>query len=323
MATNGHPQSAHQNGSDSAAVNGHSDSVPNHTNDPKAIILWSHPRSTSTMFERMFLNRPNDFTVLHEPLGDSYYFGPERMSPRYSPAKCASDFPQHKDLTFAKQWEEIVNATVAEPGAPPKVFIKDMAQYIIPPPTVAPSCPKDQMSADENPTVIPTEILLNPNIAHTFLIRHPEKSVPSYYRLCSGDKMAITGFEYFDPEEVGLRESRMLHAFIRKRRGVGTPEPLVIDSADLIRNPNPIMERYCEHVGVPFSLDMLEWQSGQQEHFKKWVGFHDDAEQSTGIGKCSPRKDKPSTEEMPEIVKQAIQANIADYEHMRQFALQI
>lgn len=55
-----------------------------------------------------------------------------------------------------------------------------MAQYIIPPVTAASTTPAlpDQAN-DGNPTVIPTEALLSPDVEHAFLIRTPEKAVPS------------------------------------------------------------------------------------------------------------------------------------------------
>jgi hypothetical protein len=37
----------------------------------KPIALWAVPRSISTAFERVFVER-DDFEVLHEPFGDSY-----------------------------------------------------------------------------------------------------------------------------------------------------------------------------------------------------------------------------------------------------------
>ena len=55
-----------------------------------------------------------------------------------------------------------------------------MAQYIIPPVTAAPTTPDlPDYKNDGNPTVIPTEALLSPDIEHAFLIRTPEKAVPS------------------------------------------------------------------------------------------------------------------------------------------------
>jgi len=128
------------------------------------------------MFERAFLNRPKDFTVLHEPMGDAWYFGPERTSPRYSPETCAKDHSEHSELTFRRCWRDVVEP----PGVDASiklVFSKDMAQYIMPPVNAIDSTPA--LPEDGNPTFLPRAELLQPNVQHTFLIRTPEKAAPS------------------------------------------------------------------------------------------------------------------------------------------------
>lgn len=64
-------------------------------------------------------------------------------------------------------------------------LLLQMAQYIIPPISTAPTTPSlpDQAN-DGNPTVIPTEALLSPDVEHAFLIRTPEKAVPSKTPRC-------------------------------------------------------------------------------------------------------------------------------------------
>ncbi len=52
-------------------------------NGTKPVALWSVPRSISTAFERVFVER-DDFEVLHEPLSAAYYHGPDRLSYRYA-----------------------------------------------------------------------------------------------------------------------------------------------------------------------------------------------------------------------------------------------
>ena len=55
------------------------------------------------------------------------YFGPERTSPRYSPATCAKDHPEHSELTYRKCWAD----TVEPPGVDASiklVFSKDMVR---------------------------------------------------------------------------------------------------------------------------------------------------------------------------------------------------
>lgn len=48
----------------------------------KPIFVATHPRACSTAFERVFMTR-TDLTCIHEPFGDAFYFGPERLSSRY------------------------------------------------------------------------------------------------------------------------------------------------------------------------------------------------------------------------------------------------
>ena len=84
-----------------------------------------------------------------------------------------------------------------------------MAQYIIPPVNKAATTPSlPDQAKDGNPTVLPTSELLSPDVYHAFLIRTPKKAVPSYYRLCIPPKNKVTGFDFFDGDEVGLRESK-------------------------------------------------------------------------------------------------------------------
>ena len=46
------------------------------------LALWATPRTVSTAFERMMIER-GDHLVLDEPWSRAYYFGPERVSDRY------------------------------------------------------------------------------------------------------------------------------------------------------------------------------------------------------------------------------------------------
>jgi uncharacterized membrane protein (UPF0127 family) len=48
----------------------------------KPVALWAVPRSISTAFERVFVER-DDFEVLHEPFSASYYYSEDRLSDRY------------------------------------------------------------------------------------------------------------------------------------------------------------------------------------------------------------------------------------------------
>ncbi|GJN89167.1 hypothetical protein Rhopal_002141-T1 [Rhodotorula paludigena] len=269
------------------------------------------------MFECMLLNLKDEFHVLHEPMGESYYFSKERVHRRFSEEQCQES--GHEQHTYEKAWRE-----VSEPHPTHRVFSKDMASYLIDlskrPGTVAPSY-QDAPTTANNPTLIPTNLLLQPHIRHTFLIRHPKRAVPSYERLCYPG--APTGFDYFDPSEMGYKESRLLFDFIKAETG---EPPLVVEAEALLASPKDIAGRYCAEVGIDFREDMLEWSSETREHFKKWQGWHTDAEKSTGVGRRSsegdadkdkkPKEDKPLSPELQKVVDD----NMEDYEYLRSFA---
>lgn len=185
--------------------------------------------------------------------------------------------------SFDKTWNNIVahtpdlddnsnsNSTAA---APLITFSKDMASYIFPlspASSHSPAIPSSfgstgAKSSAINPTLIPTELLLDPSIVHTFLIRHPAKAIPSYKRLCYPG--SPTGFNYFDPAEAGYKELRILFDFIRENK----PEEkiLVMESEELLEDPERVMKGWCETVGIKFDAGMLQWEEGTREHLYVW-----------------------------------------------------
>lgn len=88
--------------------------------EPTRVALWAVPRSVSTAFERIFVER-DDATVLHEPFSHAYYFGEERRSERYA------DRPPAPDQTFQAVRERVLGVDGA-----PIVFMKDMAYQASP-----------------------------------------------------------------------------------------------------------------------------------------------------------------------------------------------
>lgn len=96
------------------------DGVTRPAGEPVRVALWAVPRSVSTAFERVFVER-DDAVVLHEPFSHAFYFGEERQSERYADQAAAPD------QTF-----EDVRERVLEAGDAPIVFMKDMAYQASP-----------------------------------------------------------------------------------------------------------------------------------------------------------------------------------------------
>ena len=195
-----------------------------------------------------------------------------------------------------------------------------MAYYLMPPEgkqaTIAPSLlgkqggetqAKDGSSSSSsgvsepgNPTVVPLETLSKFHFA--FLIRHPRRSIPSYYRCCVPPQSEVTGFTHYMPEEAGYAELVRLFDMLRGRGLVGpalardgekpTTEGevsvTVIDADDLLDRPQEVIEAFCRETGIQYDPDMLTWDDPENQRyvcgmFAKWNGFHNDAINSTKL----------------------------------------
>jgi hypothetical protein len=130
--------------------------------------LWAVPRSASTAFERMCIER-GDVTVLHEPFSATYYYGPAPGNPRYAGDARAGD----PDSAFAAVLERVLG--LAERGP---VLFKDMAYHAAP--------------------YAGPEFLHH--FANTFLIRHPRLTLRSLHARApdfTSDEAGFSALERF------------------------------------------------------------------------------------------------------------------------------
>ena len=116
--------------------------------DNKPVALWAVPRSISTAFERVFVER-DDFEVLHEHFSASYYYGEDRLSNRYA------DVEPKAENTY-----EIVLESILAPRER-RVFVKDMAYH-------AKGVTSSSFAA---------------SFVNTFIIRDPKYVIASMYKM--------------------------------------------------------------------------------------------------------------------------------------------
>jgi hypothetical protein len=261
------------------------------------IFIWCHLRSISTAFERAFIQR-NDFIAIHEPYSEPFYVGPERLTRRYPEHYGATR--QHVRKTYGEATAEIID--LADQNREKSIFCKDMALYIM---------RRDAQQQIENPTMLDLEFLKR--CKHTFLVRNPEKSMPSLYR-CYKDIEYDTSF---NAQEAGFVELRILYNFITKLNN-GSPPPL-IDADDLVEDPNTMMTKYCAQVGIPFKSEMMEWKAEKVETFEKWREYHMDAEHSTRIKTIV----RDQNEALPNSVYEAIRENMPIYNELRRYRIRL
>ena len=150
----------------------------------------------------------------------------------------------------------------------------------------------------------PVDIRDFPEARHAFLIRDPRRVAASY----AHKRTAIR------PEHLGVVRQRQYFEWEADRLGHAPP---VIDTSDVLHNPEGILKRLCEALGIPWDAGMLSWEKGPHPTDGIWgVHWYDKVNASTGFGK--PSGDVPELE--PEFA-QVAEACREDYEALARHKL--
>lgn len=259
----------------------------NSTSKPK-VILWAVPRSISTAFFRAMMNK-SDVRVILEPYSRAYYYGPERVSKRYTSE------PIHPEYTF----EKIKAMCEEDSGDGKTVFVKDMAYYLV--------------------NRLNSTVLLPDNYIHTFIIRHPRKTIYSLYKMSLNKD--LTGWDHFDSSEIGFVELIQMFELVTKHL---KQDAIIVDADDLLNHPEDMLCQYCNKVGLNFEPKMLNWEEMPEDLtvFQDWMPWFEGVLTSKTF---QPSKTKPPSPavmpELPGYVEKAIKDNTPYYERLYQLRI--
>ncbi|HUN33432.1 MAG TPA: sulfotransferase family protein [Trebonia sp.] len=109
---------------------------------------------------------------------------------------------------------------------------------------------------------------------HTFLIRDPRETIPSYLKLEPDGKVQSIGFEF-------LHE---IYTAVAERTG---RPPVVMDAADLVGNPEGMVRAYCSATGISFVPEALSWQPSHRPEWQPSRRWHETVATSTRLGAVS------------------------------------
>ena len=189
------------------------------------VILWTSPRSLSNAFERS-IRELSEVKVLHEPHMRASLMGPERILNAYNDIMLPDTY-NSADETLLARYEDYS-----------AIFAKDMARYI----------PRERFL-----TYIEGRF---ETFKHTFLIRTPQKTALSMWRVCSEDNLP-----YCNSDFNMLSELHELFQLLQSRGKVSA----VVDADDLQKDPEKVMQHYCAATGLKYDEKMLTWSPGMVE----------------------------------------------------------
>ena len=129
-------------------------------------------------------------------------------------------------------------------------------------------------------------------LTHAFLIREPAPML-----LSLGDKLGE-----FELGATGLPQQVEIFEYVRRTTGRVPP---VVDAADLLAAPAPMLRALCAALGIPFSERMLSWPPGPRPSDGAWARhWYERVERSTGFEAPPPTRTPPLEGRLAELEAQ-------------------
>lgn len=244
------------------------------------IAMWSGPRNLSTAMMRAFENRA-DCVVSDEPFYAAYL------------AATGQDHPMRDEVLLSQptDWQDVAASLAgplpqtADDGTEAVWYQKHMTHHMLP------AFGVDWMGS----------------FRHAFLIRAPARVLSSY--AAKREEVTLS--------DIGL--VRQVELFDRFANDIGAAPP-VVDSDDLLRNPEGILRKLCTALSIPFDTAMLTWPKGRRASDGVWApAWYGSVEQSTGFTRQAG-SDLPS---LPEHLQRISDAALPYYERLTAYRISV
>ena len=136
------------------------------------------------------------------------------------------------------------------------------------------------------------------DVINVFLTRNPLEMLPSYAKVIKNPTIDDVGYAM----HVDLLE-------YLNNQGI---EPIIIDSKDILLNPEKALKNFCQKAGITFDKAMLSWETGARKEDGSWAKYwYDSVHKSTGFMEYTPK-----SEPFPDELKPLLQACLPFYERL-------
>lgn len=115
-------------------------------------------------------------------------------------------------------------------------------------------------------------------MTHLLLIRDPNEMLPSLVHQIPNPKMIDTALQ-------------MQWDLYQNLVKMG-PAPLIIDSKQLLLNPEKILRQVCSQLELPYQPEMTSWESGPREEDGIWAKYwYHNVHKSRGFAQYKPKNE--------------------------------
>lgn len=137
-----------------------------------------------------------------------------------------------------------------------------------------------------------------------FVLRHPGLSIQSIHKQ----------IESPNREDVGLHAQRKMFEYVRSRG----QNPVVIDSENLLHDPESYLQGVCLRLGLPWDQAMLHWKAGPKPEDGPWAKYwYNRLHSSTGF---APYSDRPKV--VPPHLTPLYEDCLEDYLYLKHYEIQ-
>ncbi|MFS4581618.1 HAD family hydrolase [Phaeobacter sp. C3_T13_0] len=195
-------------------------------------------------------------------------------------AQTGLEHPMHAEILDSQPQDPVAvisNLLGPVPAAKPFFYQKHMTHHMID------GIPRDWMR----------------EVANVFLIRHPARVIASYAEKRENPTL----------DDIGFRQQAELFEQVC---GWGQ-RPVVLDSDKVRQNPEQLLERLCDGVGIPFSPKMLSWPMGGHKDDGVWSAhWYGAVWKSTKF--AGPEGPLP---DVPDALRPVLEAALPYYEQLK------
>ncbi|MEK6478727.1 sulfotransferase family protein [Catalinimonas sp. 4WD22] len=151
--------------------------------------------------------------------------------------------------SMSSDLQQVIDEVLLKEYDRPIFFIKDMAHHLI------------EMKLD---------FMLS--MTNLFLIRNPKQLIASIGKVMKQPEM----------EDIGSKQQYELYHWLKEHG----QNPVVLDSGELLKDQEGVMQKLCAALDIPFDENMLQWKAGARPEDGVWAKYwYHNIHQSTGFSK--------------------------------------
>ena len=140
------------------------------------------------------------------------------------------------------------------------------------------------------------------NCSNILLIREPSLVIRSHAKNVPDLKVSDIGLDV---------QNSLLNRIIESGA-----VPIVVDSANLLMNPEAILKELCQHLGIAFDASMLSWESGPKPEDGVWARhWYKNTHESSAFSNKESSRDP-----MPEKFLPVLEEATVLYDNLKKYA---